>query len=359
MNNIGAYVVSFPGLGIDNLRINPIAIPIGDSGIYWYGIIIAAAVLLSMMLILRQCERFNLRQDDMLDIFLVTIPAALIGARIYYVIFAWDQFKNNLRSIFDTRQGGLAFYGGVILGVLAVLVMSRIKKIPFHRLADFMIVYVPLGQGIGRWGNFFNQEAFGSNTSLPWGMFSDGTRNYLAAHPEFGQNPNLPVHPTFLYEFLGNMVIFLILYRVRKQSKVPYETFSWYLLLYGLLRFFVESIRTDPLMIGDSNIRVSWLLSGIMVLLALIYLSYVYIRSGKRRRNEEMAVMLGETADGEGLDVAVPELNEEEAARFAAEVAEAQGSDERETREMPSSAEIADALADQDDIPDEEADQDE
>src|SRR5690606_1061819 len=124
------FIVDFPGLGIEGIEIDRTAFRIGSLEIYWYGLLIAAAVLLTMFLALRNSEKFGIKQDDILDIFLVTIPLAIIGARLYYVAFAWDEFADNLLTIFDTRQGGLAFYGGVILGFIGILVTARIKKIP-------------------------------------------------------------------------------------------------------------------------------------------------------------------------------------------------------------------------------------
>ncbi len=289
------YIVSFPGLGIENLDISPIAFNIFGFPVYWYGLLIATAVLLGMTLALRQCKQFDLLQDDVLDSLLLAVPLAIVCARLYYVIFEWDMFKGNLLKIFDTRSGGLAFYGGVIGGVLGVFIISRFKKIKFHRFVDFLIVYIPLGQAIGRWGNFFNQEAFGTNTSLPWGMISNRTRSYLAGLGQAELNPDLPVHPTFFYEFIANLLIFAILLRIRKQSKQKYETFAWYILLYGAVRFFVESIRTDSLYLGNSSIRVSMLLSALMVVAGLLFLGYHW---AKDRRIEKQETEVVEAEEG-------------------------------------------------------------
>ncbi len=177
------------------------------------------------------------------------------------------------------------------------------KKIPVSRILDFLVVYVPLGQALGRWGNFFNQEAFGNNTTLPWGMYSEsangassGTFEYLTyilqKDPTLKIVPGNPVHPTFLYEFIANLLIFVVLLRIRKSSKTPFTTTLWYLLLYGFVRFFVEGIRTDPLLIGDTSIRVSQLLSALMVagsILALVALN-------RRRQRQELAAALAEDA---------------------------------------------------------------
>lgn len=287
MNNI----VSFPGLGLENLDISPIAFHIFGFPVYWYGLLIAAAVLIGMSLALRQCKDFDLLQDDVLDTLLLAVPLAIVCARIYYVIFEWNLFKDNLFKIFDTRSGGLAFYGGVIGGILGVVIIARLKKIRFHRLVDFLIVYIPLGQALGRWGNFFNQEAFGNNTTLPWGMISNRTRSYLGSVNVPGVNPDLPVHPTFFYEFVANLLIFFFLLRIRKQSKQKYETLAWYLVLYGIVRFFVENIRTDALFIGQSDIRVSMLLSGLMIVGGLAFLAYHWF---KERRLAKTGLLAGD-----------------------------------------------------------------
>lgn len=289
----GTYRVTFPGLGIDDgIEISRVVFRIGTVEIYWYGLLIALAVLLAMFLSVRHAPQFNLNGDDVLDFYLWTIPMGIIGARIYYVIFAWDEFSHNLLSVFDTRNGGLAFYGGIIGGAITVFVVANIKKISFPRVAHFFIPYVPLGQAIGRWGNFFNQEAFGTNTTLPWGMYSNGTRNYLSSLNDMNLDPNMPVHPTFLYEFIGNMLIFFFLLRVRKRTKDGFEPLAWYLILYGTLRFFVERIRTDSLFIGNTNIRISVVVSALMVICGIAYL--IYMNSGTKRslRRAEMAALL-------------------------------------------------------------------
>ena len=178
------FHVSFPGLGIYDLQVNRIAFSFEIGGteinIYWYGILIAIAFLIGIILAVRQAPQFGLKGDDVIDILLWVIILSLVGARLYYVIFSWEDFSGNLLKIFQTRDGGLAFYGGVIGGVLGVFIGSKLKKINLMYLLDFFAVYLPLGQAIGRWGNFFNQEAFGTNTMLPWGMFSEGTYQHLA-----------------------------------------------------------------------------------------------------------------------------------------------------------------------------------
>jgi phosphatidylglycerol:prolipoprotein diacylglycerol transferase len=179
--------------------------------------------------------------------------------------------------------------------MLAITIAARIKRVKLHRVLDFFAVLVPLGQGIGRWGNFFNQEAFGTNTQLPWGMISEGTRQGLQAlnanpaSPLPGLDPNLPVHPTFLYEFLANMMIFVILLFVHKHQKRPWSSVLTYFFLYGIVRFFVEGIRTDSLMFDafGQSIRISQLLSAVMVVGSVIV--YLVIRGMDHKRKALMA----------------------------------------------------------------------
>lgn len=266
MDNI--FHVSFPGMGIENITINRVAFSFFGIEVYWYGMLISIAVVLGLFILHRMAGRFGINPDIVLDTVILLVPVMIVAARLYYVVFSFDEFKGNIWSVFNLRTGGLAFYGGVIGGVLAVFIISKVKKVSFSRLADLFVVVLPLSQGIGRWGNFFNQEAFGSGTTLPWGMVSEGTKSYLT---QLGHvNPSTPVHPTFLYEFIANIIIFVILYFVHEKSKRPFETLMVYLMSYGLVRFFVESIRTDSLYIGNSQIRVSMLLSGIMVAFGLV-----------------------------------------------------------------------------------------
>jgi phosphatidylglycerol:prolipoprotein diacylglycerol transferase len=225
----------------------------------------------------------------------------IIMARLYYVVLEWDYFSRDWTRIFSTRDGGLAFYGGVIGGVIAIAIVTKVKKIKVSRLLDFLAVYVPLGQAIGRWGNFFNQEAFGNNTAMPWGMYSNQTAYYLRTVTNIpGLDPTKPVHPTFLYEFIANLLIFFWLLRVRKRSKFPFETMLWYLLLYGFVRYFVEGIRTDPLMIPGTGIRASMLLSALMVVGSIILL---IVLSRRRQRTELMRAILGDVEAEEAVAI--------------------------------------------------------
>ena len=288
------FLVSFPGLGIRDLPVSRVAFEIFGYAVYWYGLLIALAIIVCLSLSAKQASDYKLKSDDILDTFILIIPMMIIFARLYYVIFAWEYYSDNWRRIIDINHGGLAFYGGVIGGMLAIIIIAAVKKIEIGYLLDYLATYVPLGQAIGRWGNFFNQEAFGTNTRMPWGMYSNQTAAYLARIG--GHEPASPVHPTFFYEFVGNLIIFMILLRIRKKNVIPFRITLYYFLMYGFLRFFVEWIRTDPLYIAGTEIRVSMLLSAIMVVGSLILLAVL----SKRRQRLEMAAALAD--DGSGQD---------------------------------------------------------
>ena len=266
---LSSFHVSFPGLGIENISVDRIAFQIGGFAVYWYGLLIVAAFALCVGLAMRHAKSYGLKSDDIVDYSLFFVPASLIGARLFYVLSSLDEYKDDWLSVFDTRNGGLAVYGGVILAVVAVILVSRHKKLPIAAIVDFLIVYVPLGQAIGRWGNFVNQEAFGVNTDLPWGMISDGTTKYLSSRPDLNLDPLLPVHPTFLYESLATLLIFVVLLFIRKKSKRPYTTMAGYCILYGIARFFIEGLRTDSLYIGSTGLRTSQVVSILIVLLGI------------------------------------------------------------------------------------------
>ena len=273
--------VQFPGLGID-VNIEPVAFRIGSMPVYWYGLLIAAALVLAVILAVKNAKALNFPEGLVYDTILMIIPCAIIGARIYFVACNWDSYKQDPMSVFDLRSGGLAIYGGVILVFIGGIVMCRIRKIPFRELADYCIVYLPLGQAIGRWGNFFNQECFGTTTTLPWGMTSPTVQKYLEVYcPTIVST--MPVHPTFLYESLADLAIFFILLYIRKHSKISFETTCAYFALYGTARFFIEGLRTDSLYIGNTGIRISQLLSLIFVVAALLYIAYArYMRIEKK-----------------------------------------------------------------------------
>lgn len=278
--------VSFPNMDI-NLDIPSVAFKVFSMPIYWYGIIIAFAFLVCVLWAMKDSSKFDLVPDTVIDLMLFAAPIGIICARIYYVIFSWENNRYDLKEIFATRDGGLAILGGIIGGVITAYFVARYKKIPTFKFFDFFIPYLVLGQAIGRWGNFFNQEAFGTNTSLPWGMTSPTTKAYLSNNAQQLQElhgitvyPDLPVHPTFLYESILCFAIFALLLWMRKKKKFDGEVFCLYFVTYCLGRAFIEGIRTDSLMIGQ--LRVSQFLSIILVIIFGIIIIYMRakIRNG-------------------------------------------------------------------------------
>lgn len=267
--------VQFPKLfGEDFLiSLNDTAFQIGSIEIKWYGVIISLAVVLCIILGLRSCEKHGLTKDDVLDYIIFAIPSAIVGARLYYVIFEWDRYKHNLLSIFDYTNGGLAVYGGVIAALLALFFVSRYKKHSFLNVAGFAMPYIILGQAIGRWGNFFNQEAFGCETTLPWGM--TGNKIQALGYTEL-------VHPTFLYESLWCFAAFAVLMIYRKKwEKSDRECLYLYMILYGIERTVVEGLRTDSLYIGNTDIRVSQVLSAVLVIAGIALFIYTKVKQNK------------------------------------------------------------------------------
>ncbi len=243
--------ITFPGLGL-KFEISRVAFSIFGINVYWYGIIIAFGFFLAVLLAARSSKNFGIKQSDIFDLVLFTAPLAIIGARLYYVIFSWSQYKNDLLQIFNTRNGGLAIYGGIIAALIVAYIFARKRKIGVLKLFDFAIPYVALAQAIGRWGNFVNQEAHGAATSVLWRMeIFDPVKMQRVA-----------VHPTFLYESLWNFALFFFLIWFRKNKKLQGEVFTLYLALYGFARFFIEGMRTDSLYIG--SFRVSQLLAGLL-----------------------------------------------------------------------------------------------
>lgn len=280
---MGVEFIEFPKLGI-RLEVSPEAfelpefLGIGPISVHWYGIIIAVAILLSLILATKQAQKFNIREDDLIDMFLLALPISIIFARLFFVVFKWDMFRNDLKRIFYIWEGGVAIYGAVIGAVLSVFIFSRIRKISMGAMVDFACVYLPLSQAIGRWGNFFNQELYGKNTDLPWGM----TGNRIQAFPDPGINPDQLVHPTFLYESLWNILVFIILLSIRKRNKVPGRVFGWYLVLYSFGRFMMEFLRVDDFQSGN-NVRYNQAFAAVVFVGAAIFLIVAAARAKAKK----------------------------------------------------------------------------
>jgi phosphatidylglycerol---prolipoprotein diacylglyceryl transferase len=272
-------IVEFPGLWGLKMTINRVAFEVFGIPIYWYGIIIATGFLLAVLLALKGSKDFGIEPDNILDIALYTAPAAIVSARLFYVIFSWSQFADNPIDIFNTRKGGLAIYGGVIGALIVAFIFARRKKINALNMVDFCIPFVAMAQGIGRWGNFFNQEAFGSATNLPWRMNSETVNSYLSSVQSNLDLKQWGVHPTFLYESLWNFAVFFLLLWFRKKKKLDGEVFFLYMILYGVGRFFIEGLRTDSLMVG--NLRISQVLAAAFV---IVFTAIFYYRRKKIKR---------------------------------------------------------------------------
>ena len=255
-------------------------------------------MILCVFLGLRFSERYLMNKEQIIDYVLCAVPSAIVGARLYYVIFSWRDYKDNFWEIFAIWNGGLAIYGGIIGALIAIFIMSRVKKDKFLHLIDFAMPYIMLGQAIGRWGNFINQEAFGGNTDLPWGMISSETTEYLTwfvANGGEGVDPALPVHPTFLYESLICFAgfAFLVTYRYRWQKNYG-EVTALYMCIYGTARALIEGLRTDSLMVhvGSASIRVSQILSMALIVLGIA----LFIDS--RIKGQRAVVIRGKKIDG-------------------------------------------------------------
>ncbi len=268
-----------------------IDIPFMDSPltIRWYGVIIAFGLVLAVLFGGRKAYVWKIDINKMLDVLIYGAVGGIIGARLYYVFSKWDYYSVNPSEIFQIWNGGLAIYGGLIGGILAALVVCKIEKINILNLLDLCGMSFLIGQGIGRWGNFANQEAFGTNTDSFIGMYSVKTEAYLtqlvASGTDIIVDPSKPVHPTFLYESIWCLFSFVILFIVcQKFRKFSGQLFLGYGFLYGLERAIVEGMRTDSLYIGDTNIRVSQLLSLILVIVCgtlLVVFTIKYTKNPK------------------------------------------------------------------------------
>ncbi len=254
------------------------SISIGNFTIAMYGICIAIGVLCGLLLVTKVAKKTGQKAEDYFDLAIFGVVFGIIGARIYYVVFSWDLYKDNLKSILNLRQGGLAIYGGVIAAIIVTLILARRKKKPFFELADTACVGLILGQICGRWGNFFNREAFGDYTDglfameLPVSAVRDGDiTQTLRDHIQVIDGISyIQVHPTFLYESLWNIGVLIVLLITRRYIKKHGITFFMYLLGYGLGRLWIEGLRTDQLWIPHTSIPVSQVLAGVLVVVSII-----------------------------------------------------------------------------------------
>jgi phosphatidylglycerol:prolipoprotein diacylglycerol transferase len=260
----------FPHLGIKISHLSRTAFSIGQISIAWYGIIITCAFICGYLIAAAIAKRSDQKPDFYLDFFLIVIITGIVGARIYYVAFAWDSYKDNLLEILNLRNGGLAIYGGVLACVLAAVVYKRVKKASFLLMADTCLPGLALGQAIGRWGNFCNQEAFGGYTDSLFAMRLNVETAYyttpeLLSHSVTVDGTTyIQVHPTFLYESFGCLVLVLLMLWVWKRKKYNGQVACVYFIGYGLLRSLIETLRTDQLLLWNTSFPVSILVSLLM-----------------------------------------------------------------------------------------------
>lgn len=239
------------------MQINPVAFTIFEVDVQWYGILIAFGALLAIFCAEKLAKKKGLYDDIVTDFSFVALIFGIIGARAYYVIFEWDYYSIHKDEILSIRNGGIAIYGAIIAGIIVALIFSKVKKVDFWDIADISAPGLALAQGIGRWGNYINGEAYGDPTNLPWAILVNGQK----------------VHPTFSYESILDIGIFLFLYfYLSKNQKFKGQLFTFYMIIYGIGRFFIEGLRTDSLYIG--GFRVSQLVSLGMIAVGIL-ISYL------------------------------------------------------------------------------------
>lgn len=285
--------IRFVNLGIEIEKL-PKSIKLGSFEFAFYGIIIGIGMMLAVMLVMNEAKRTGQNVDNYYDIAIFTIIFGIIGARAYYVMFEWEQYKGDLLSIINIREGGLGIYGGIIVGAITVFICTRVKKLCFMQVADTAILGVLVGQILGRWGNFFNREAFGGYTDnlLAMQIKLDEVGGVIS--DEVAKNIKvvegieyIQVHPTFLYESLCNTVILLFLLWYRKHKKYEGELLNIYMMGYGIARFLIESLRTDQLLLPVVNFPVSQLVSIVIIIAGIGF--EVYVRLIKKVVNKEEA----------------------------------------------------------------------
>lgn len=267
--------VSFPGLRID-FDINRVAFSFGSVSVYWYGILIATGLVLACVYAFTRAKYFNVDKDKLLNVVIVGVICAIVGARLYFVAFKWEDYRDNPIEIFYINKGGLAIYGGLIGAIIGGGICCKIQKLSFFSTLDIASIGFLIGQGIGRWGNFFNQEAFGTETDLPWRMVSENTGN-------------VGVHPCFLYESIWCLLGVLVLHIISKRwYNFKGQIFLCYMVWYGFERMLVEGLRTDslylPFGIFGYTPRVSQVLSAAIFLTGIILL--IVFRNNKNFSNK-------------------------------------------------------------------------
>lgn len=278
--------ISFPNLGIEIEKLNNTFSVFGFE-IAVYGLIIGIGVILGAALAFREAKITGQSVDDYIDLALYGVIFGIIGARLYYVAFMWDYYGENPDKIIRIDEGGLAIYGGIIAGIITCVVLAKIKKISFWQMADTAILGLIVGQIMGRWGNFFNREAFGCDSNGLFAMRIDTWDDQVAVRvPETvsyidEQCRYIQVQPTFLYESCWNLLLLILIMIFRKKKKYQGEVFLWYMCGYGIGRTIIEGFRTDQLIIGNTGIPVSQLLAVTLAIVTGAFLIYNRIKIAK------------------------------------------------------------------------------
>ena len=281
--------IDFPHLGIHLSSVGK-HITVFGFDIAYYGMIIGAGILAGIFMAVYEAKRTGQKEEDYYDLSICAVIISIIGARAYYVIFSWDMYKDDLLSIFNLRQGGLAIYGGVIAAVLTVIVFAKVKKLSAAQIFDTAGLGLVLGQAIGRWGNFFNREAFGEYTD---GLFAmklpvDAVRSsditdLMRKHMETVDGVSyIQVSPTYLYESMWCLALLILLLLYRRHKKFQGEVFLMYLFGYGAGRAWIEGLRTDQLWIPGTEIPVSQVLAGTIVVISFVLIVYNRIKIKKK-----------------------------------------------------------------------------
>lgn len=273
--------IRFPHLGITLPHVGK-TITVFGFDIAYYGIVIALAMIVGISIAMREAKRTGQNPDTYLDMLMITMVTSVIGARAYFVVFKWEDYKDDLIQIFNTRNGGLAIYGGIIAGAITVYIFGRVKKMHFRQTADTVCMGLIAGQIIGRWGNFFNREAFGGYTDsflamqLPVSAVRQNeiTQAMWDHLVTIGNVDYIQVHPTFLYEGLWNLGVLFFLFWFRKRKKFQGELFLCYLAGYGAGRMWIEGLRTDQLIIPGVGLPVSQVLSAVLVIVSVLLIGY-------------------------------------------------------------------------------------